>query len=51
MKIIFIMYITDAEGVHVSVDVGECVDICSSWISGFGGLQVHPHNIHHLSIC
>ena len=49
MKIIFIMYITDAEGVHVSVDVGECVDICSSWISGFGGLQVYTYYyIHHL---
>ena len=31
---------TDAEGTDVTVDVGECVNICSGWVSGFGGLKV-----------
>ena len=30
----------DADGVHEVVDVGQCVDICHGWVSGFGDFQV-----------
>ncbi|CAI8048504.1 hypothetical protein GBAR_LOCUS26750 [Geodia barretti] len=29
----------DENGTSVTVDVGKCVDICYSWVSGFAGLQ------------
>ena len=32
--------LTDAEGTHVTVDVGDCVNICNRWVSGFAGMQV-----------
>ena len=27
----------------MTVDVGKCVDICYSWVSGFAGLQVSSY--------
>ena len=37
---------TDVEGTDVTVDVGECVNICNGWVSGFGGLKViYVYNI------
>ena len=32
--------LTDAEGTHVTVDVGDCVNVCNRWVSGFAGMQV-----------
>ena len=34
---------TDAEGTREVVDVGECVNVCYGWVSGFAGLRVCPH--------
>ena len=31
---------SDSEGVHMTVDVGECVNICEGWVSGFAGMKV-----------
>ena len=31
--------LTDAEGTHVTVDVGDCVNVCNRWVSGFAGMQ------------
>ena len=33
----------DAEGTRDVVDVGECVNVCYGWVSGFAGLRVCPH--------
>ena len=40
MSILSIFFFADEDGVHLTVDVGECVDICRDWVSGFGGLEV-----------
>ena len=38
---LFCVHSADSEGVHVTVDVGECVNICEGWVSGFAGMKVH----------
>ena len=49
-----ILLSTDADGVLEIVDVGQCVDICRAWVSGFGDFQVrmmpHAHTCTHLHI-
>ena len=37
---LFCVHSADSEGVHVTVDVGECVNICEGWVSGFAGMKV-----------
>ena len=45
-------YFADAEGTDVTVDVGECVNICNGWVSGFAGLKViHTCLIYNIKVC
>ena len=36
----------------MTVDVGDCVNVCNRWVSGFAGMQVYNiHSIFVLCVC